>query len=766
MRHYINIVDTTLTEAIVVNPDEVDAFVARFAQKTHPEEGKQWFAKKLRNYILNDENLLNRIRKDSEYLRLPDWEIPDYVKTALEKGEPVFAWENRSAKAQNLASKAEHLVDWFNALQSVANSTETNSVAVEDRVIAQRELSKLVKYNFDTAITTADAWFNHMGTRARGGSKEGVKVVANLQNGYYVVEYTSEETMKRDGTDLQNCLQQGYYWNAVQSGSSEVYTIRKPNDEAIVAIRVSGNVLMEVKGKNNKFVVPQYVPYVISFLNMLSAKVDMRGNQYSGPLQDLSGAGIYTKTENGVSRVGTLEDFSTEVNGIMVVDTDAYRIFKKGDIVVNLSTSRNAGNAITINPAGAKTPQETVDFLNDLAGSLLKGAIDSNKPLTNIKIKRDASYEDGASKVWFYNGKFGLITQLGEKIKMPKGFEAASFDVDNAKVVYVNKTDTGKLIFKVHIEKKRVTGVEHMTDGAQQFLPDLLNTLGFPPTLKVEERLAPIYYDGEKYGTLKQVGQKVAKVHDGVLYQIGNRENYVLQYGTHNELSLNIVRGRVLDTGRLTATRWAVANPTGLRELMNYFADKDINEVRKGKVDSPTTDLQGAVIQKYTWSPEKSRSIPSKPILSMEQYVDYFVTTCIPNKTLGFGISDSEEHFLEYRKAEVTPEMIEKMIAANKYADVPIDDPASAYRGFTRHTIVIDVRLFMIFKSLRIKVPQIVLDRMETAIKRTKEIIQSSGPEDVYNITHRMWSPSYTKEMANLVALAHADMVAKGFVGE
>ena len=308
-----------LFEAVVANPDAIERYVSRFIHRTTPQIGRTWFAKKLRTALLNTPELLRPVTE-------PSSNYPPYANDALERGEPVYVFDPRQETLAQAASTYAHLTDWFNALDEVANRPGENAVEQEDALIAKRELSKIMHYDPQQATERADNWFKHMGTRATG-SKQGVEIVLQWPDGYYAVRYTDKETMMRDGSDLQNCLAQGYYWDAVQKGTGIVYGIRKPTDEAVVGIRVipeqvrqAGNwkgetdpaQLVECKGKNNKPVSLNYQPYVVDFLNHLGAYPNTR---------DLEPAGIFLHD----GKFGSYDDIAETL-----YDQDGLKVRKAG----------------------------------------------------------------------------------------------------------------------------------------------------------------------------------------------------------------------------------------------------------------------------------------------------------------------------------------------------------------------------------------------------------------------------------------------------
>lgn len=286
-----------LLEAVVINPAEVDKYVKRLGNMVEFQDGKAWLAKRLRFVILNS---------DVRYLRLSlgrevTANSPDYVKAAVERGEPVYSFDDLNvASLSELANEANIVSDYLNGVWQAAHNdaNPNNPVAVEEQKLAKKTLEKLPKVTWTQALDAAEKWAKSAAKKARKLSKTGGDIVAQWQNGYYAISFTEKSTMMRDGAQLQNCLARGYYWDNVSRGEQIVIAIRKPNDEAVVGLRFSknGRQNFECKGKNNKTIEQRYVPYVVDLLRILGTR---------NVSHDLAAAGIELNAEG---TFGTFKD--------------------------------------------------------------------------------------------------------------------------------------------------------------------------------------------------------------------------------------------------------------------------------------------------------------------------------------------------------------------------------------------------------------------------------------------------------------------------
>jgi hypothetical protein len=553
MRDYIDIIETiALNEAIVTNPDDIDKWVKPLIDLCKPEQGKQWLTKKVRQKILNDEGLLVQANPTESELA----KMPDYVKKAFDEGKPVYTVSFGSSVMLALKDKLQHIVDWFNALNSVAHKDATNAVEVEDKVIANKELSKLPRYDVDAATKTADAWFNHMGTRIKSvDEQEGARVVARLSGGFYAVEFTSKEGMIRDGKHLQNCLQQGHYWQSVENGSMQVYSIRKANNEAVVGIRIANGKLAEVKGKNNKPVIHAYITPVVEFLNFLKVP--------AGEASDIDLSSSDIVVSNG--RYGTLDDLSTDIgNGVKVLVMTSPR---SGNVTTRIAKGDHVLKAMfaTVVDIGNTPIPVAVDILNYV---MKKDAFDPKMMETFASLSTTGSrvysspshnYSDYQG-LWVSQKGYGTVRDVSTSVNgLPKGFEA--FPSDNGSQKSYEMYYNGELLGVLTSEgDSNHGGLGNLNRVASlETLAELLNKLAIDPiganedqrnTIHLYQRLG-LFWTGEKWGTM-DVCKPVLEENDETLWYVGTVRKRAMFFVTTDGRRTNVSRfsvynGKLLD---------------------------------------------------------------------------------------------------------------------------------------------------------------------------------------------------------------------------
>lgn len=253
-----------LLEHNVINNDEVDIFVNKQCAAVESSTLRDWLSKRVRALILNNAAYLVALSDIDNF-----GSVPQYIHDAVDRGETIYMFS--PDKTNEVKSNISDMIDFLNGIAEEAKRKvdHSNSVAVEDQAWVRKLLNKIPKMTLSQARATEHEWYTRIKSRSSVLSKDGGEVEMTWPDGYYLIRFTDKQTMMRDGAQLQNCLATGTYWNSVQNGTQAVYAIRKPNDEAVVGIRMTTSrppVLHEFKGKANQPIVDRYIPYALDFL--------------------------------------------------------------------------------------------------------------------------------------------------------------------------------------------------------------------------------------------------------------------------------------------------------------------------------------------------------------------------------------------------------------------------------------------------------------------------------------------------------------------
>lgn len=95
-----------------------------------------------------------------------------------------------------------------------------------------------------------------------------VKVVKELNDGFYLVKLVKESAFKYEGTQMGHCA------SSYSNSSSDLYSIRDSHNKPHCTIEVKDGQICQIKGKQNSFVVSKYVPYVFEALAYLNLSVN------------------------------------------------------------------------------------------------------------------------------------------------------------------------------------------------------------------------------------------------------------------------------------------------------------------------------------------------------------------------------------------------------------------------------------------------------------------------------------------------------------
>jgi hypothetical protein len=549
--HMTSVERLFLVEHNLVNPKAVDLFIRGLVTRCKPDAGKMWLQKKLRSLIMNDTDYLIALSPaELSVMR----GLPDYLTQAVERGDTVYQFApvgDSLTATRTLSQVMSHVIDWFNSLAVVAARKATSPIDVEDKVVAQKWLEKLPKIPVNDITAIADAWFAKMGTRI-AAEKLGVETIHRWENGFYAVRYTDLATMQSDGRDLQNCLQNGTYWDAVKRGTNVVYGIRKPNDEAVVGIRAAMGrgdrpQLEECKGKNNKPVAPIYVPYVIDFLTVTGFVIK---NEY-----DLKAAGI--EVHDG--KLGRFEDIAP-----VSYDQDGIKIWQtKSRFVAATQGGRIEGTIINQTLAALS--------MRDANGAAIDFTPDMLTLLNILKLPSDAWMGDHLAKqgIFYHDGRYGDARTVGKPAFAVDGYAGYQVTMStSAQTAYsqIMVFATGKAGDDAApadawepVGHLVVDGKNHLTQVSGKLfdtamndpLLRILNALDLPPSLDLEPTLQSyqIFFDQVRYGRLAALGKPDIAVGPMQLLRLGRRQVWIMRSTKQHGEARFSLKGKTLIQG-------------------------------------------------------------------------------------------------------------------------------------------------------------------------------------------------------------------------
>jgi hypothetical protein len=183
--------------------------------------------------------------------------IEHNLKNFLEKSKTISYELNGEKHSVNVDKTAvEHIIDYFKS---------------------GRAPSRLKKMSVEEAYTNAEKWTKALVKRNRGIFEQDgdIEVIHELTDDFALVKLVGENAFKREGTIMGHCV--ASYYNRTDAGG--VYSLRSPNNEPHCTLEIRGERIMQIKGKQNKGVLPRYIKYVFEALEKMDIKVEGSNEQ-------------------------------------------------------------------------------------------------------------------------------------------------------------------------------------------------------------------------------------------------------------------------------------------------------------------------------------------------------------------------------------------------------------------------------------------------------------------------------------------------------
>lgn len=253
------------------------AYLKQYASGLGAPELQNAFIKKLTTILINDPRNLHALRE------VPD-NAPDWAKQAAAQGQLMIFIPDAA-----LNDTIQHIIHYLAAAEQDSKQVANN----DQRVFAQRELAGFPKAENLTVLAKKSNEYFARGTRNVKRQAAGMEQVFDAGNGFIWYMLQTAEAYQREGKILQNCIGSHYTPEKCRREGTIIFVMRNSKDNTVVAARVKKESdqnqyrLEEVKGKQNKAPVNQYMQPTIKFLNK------MHFNISSSAKNDLSRAGYF-----------------------------------------------------------------------------------------------------------------------------------------------------------------------------------------------------------------------------------------------------------------------------------------------------------------------------------------------------------------------------------------------------------------------------------------------------------------------------------------
>lgn len=362
-----------LTEANVANvKDKIGStltlieYLRRYAEGLATDESKTMFIKKLTTLLMNDPRNLHALREVPP--NAPEWAIQ-----AVQTGQLMVFIPD-----ETLNDKVQHIVHYLSAAEQDSQQQANN----DQRVFAIGELKGFSKIGtFDLIEAKANEYFKR-GTRNVKRDISGMEQVFDAGDGYVWYELKDAAAYQREGKILQNCIGKFYTPEMARKTHDIIFVLRDAKDNSVVAARIHGQapgyVLQEVKGKQNKPPVDEYMPPTIKFVNKMKFQIS------DAAKRDLINAGYFYIDNEFMDRTTAIKKH-TETKTLTTIDGfNLVRVMGNHDIMQSIY--KNTGD-FTVYEARTKDNDSLFSFLVR-GGSLIKVSA-SKEGNANINVRND-----------------------------------------------------------------------------------------------------------------------------------------------------------------------------------------------------------------------------------------------------------------------------------------------------------------------------------------------------------------------------------------
>ena len=174
----------------------------------------------------------------------------ELIKQIADRGLPasVQQWMEKRFTTECKLTDGEHILDWIEA----------------------KNPKKLYKMRWDEALGAADKWTKAQSAKGENikEDKDDVKVALDFKDGFKFVQLVGKRAYEREGYLMSHCVA-SYYGK-----DDEIYSLRDSKNMPHATISRSSQ---QIKGKGNGSIHPEYIRYVVEFLDFI--KVDVRDSE-------------------------------------------------------------------------------------------------------------------------------------------------------------------------------------------------------------------------------------------------------------------------------------------------------------------------------------------------------------------------------------------------------------------------------------------------------------------------------------------------------
>ena len=272
----------TVTARNVLFSKRTEDFLKGLQDRAANPGVKKYIKSNLRNWLINS-------FEDVEQIRRPKAGDPDWLKTALERGDEVYSLDLSPREMETIS----HWLDYLNTVEG-----DVSRISIP-------QLQKKVK-----------EWEESF-AKQKANEEDGIELVHEYPDGFSWVNVFGKDSLNREGKLMNHCV--GSYYNQVKSGGTSIYSLRDKNNKPHCTIELSRNEIQQIKGNSNSLVKEQYRKYVIDFLKKKYVKFK---GVVPGELHNINLIQIDNKIydldhlPNGLVVKGDLDLFGTKITSL------------------------------------------------------------------------------------------------------------------------------------------------------------------------------------------------------------------------------------------------------------------------------------------------------------------------------------------------------------------------------------------------------------------------------------------------------------------
>ncbi len=179
----------------------------------------------------------------------------------------------------------DHVVDWLKAAL-------VNDAPWLRNIDAQGRPKKLMKLgSLDAMKREADRAMLRWSQKVlrRDLPEHSEEIVATLEQGYTMVRLLSVEALDAETIEMQHCVGQGAYDEALMDGKTVLLSLRDEHGKAHATIEVRNRIVKQVQGKQNKPPKAKYVPLIAAYFRQTDYDWSLFGDGAEGFVIDIHG---------------------------------------------------------------------------------------------------------------------------------------------------------------------------------------------------------------------------------------------------------------------------------------------------------------------------------------------------------------------------------------------------------------------------------------------------------------------------------------------